>query len=439
MSGRLDGRGSRWYYRFRRFRPASLDFRARHGTLPPPGREHRRETETMLTCRYREKTLFVDSFPDLGHLRRLGRAGELACPECGRPVILRHGLIRRPHFAHRPGYAGGCHRAGESVEHLEAKRFLYHFLDEVYPGRVSVEVNLSGGLRPDVLLDLGGDLFPFEIQFSAMDDAAWRERNHAYRRMGLHPVWLIGRREPLPEPCRASLPCSIRFRKTEIHGMTPSPLVSRLFGTSKARIVHVIVAERQKDKSIRCTLFLVYAAPLLASLWLGFVVRLFPGGWELKEGRFTAPVENNERVLTEWHRLIRLRSSSAGGADVDKKEEERWRRSIPREVFDVYHRHSHLFLVGDRRVRMGLVTLYAELLHSAPEGTVITMDRALDVLRERGFLGGDDEELHRWSHETALLFWWLERERVLAPVQGEQAWRVVGRLPGEQTGGTQET
>lgn len=35
--------------------------------------------------------------------RRAGDNNELICEECGRPVLLRAGDIRQPHFAHKSG------------------------------------------------------------------------------------------------------------------------------------------------------------------------------------------------------------------------------------------------------------------------------------------------------------------------------------------------
>jgi hypothetical protein len=82
----------------------------------------------------------------LGRIRQAGRSGRLRCPVCQLPVLLRAGLIRVRHFAHKD--LGECPSQNESVAVLEARAALYSWLKSKFTRGVTVEKVLEGTRLP---------------------------------------------------------------------------------------------------------------------------------------------------------------------------------------------------------------------------------------------------------------------------------------------------
>ena len=62
-----------------------------------------------------------------------------------------------------------------------------------------MEEPVESGQKVDVLLDLDGQKFAFEIQFSEQDDEKWTERNVKFKSIGIVPIWILGYRKPIEE------------------------------------------------------------------------------------------------------------------------------------------------------------------------------------------------------------------------------------------------
>jgi hypothetical protein len=77
----------------------------------------------------------------LEQLRSMGRSDQLVCQGCLQPVRFRAGEIRHPHFAHK--HLQGCSFGKESPKILVARAILYRWLQQKYPGNVSIEKNFT--------------------------------------------------------------------------------------------------------------------------------------------------------------------------------------------------------------------------------------------------------------------------------------------------------
>lgn len=60
----------------------------------------------------------------IGNPRAVLKSGEVFCQNCGDPLIVKAGMIVRPHFAHYAACEGLYDAHPESPEHLAAKAFL---------------------------------------------------------------------------------------------------------------------------------------------------------------------------------------------------------------------------------------------------------------------------------------------------------------------------
>jgi hypothetical protein len=157
----------------------------------------------MLSCEYQGRKLIVDD-EDLDWLRKSGKNGELLCPECKEVVLLRKGTYFRPHFYHYRN--SNCALSNESEEHREAKRFILNLLLSKYgKENVFLEEIVESRQRVDVLLNMEGKKFAFEIQFSEQDNEKWVERNTKFKDINVVPIWILGYRKPIKELCVSHL------------------------------------------------------------------------------------------------------------------------------------------------------------------------------------------------------------------------------------------
>lgn len=114
------------------------------------------------------------------------------CPACQRPVQLRRGQVKVAYFAHYPG-ADCAVSEGETSEHLLGKRQLFSWLtNQGLSPRLEVFLPTICQ-RPDLLMKKNGRLVAIEFQCSPITVKSLHRRNAGYRRLGIHPVWLLGK------------------------------------------------------------------------------------------------------------------------------------------------------------------------------------------------------------------------------------------------------
>jgi Competence protein CoiA-like family len=126
------------------------------------------------------------------YARDAQKGGAYKCPGCLSGLVLKKGLIKIHHFAHRPGEL--CEFArGETQAHLEAKLAL-HAAFAPLGHRAEVEwpvEGLAGDRRADVFVwHLNGPKLAFELQHTAIGLAEIEERTAGYMAAGIAVVWL---------------------------------------------------------------------------------------------------------------------------------------------------------------------------------------------------------------------------------------------------------
>lgn len=133
--------------------------------------------------------------------RRVLKSGEWVCQLCGASLVVKAGLVVRPHFAH---YAAAECRTDyryhpESPAHREAKSHLAGLLRQHYAeytdAQIEYEVPIPEVKRvADILI-----VFPMgwrvahEVQLAAISLAELQERTEEYERAGIDVVWWLGK------------------------------------------------------------------------------------------------------------------------------------------------------------------------------------------------------------------------------------------------------
>jgi len=126
-------------------------------------------------------------------LREEARRGELICPVCKQPVVVRAGEIRIHHFAHRN--LGDCPMANEEGAVLLARSLLFRWLSTKYPGRVTIEQELPESSLPrpvDCWVETDdGKCFAYWILAKRSSDAKTRGLVDAMGETGALATWVL--------------------------------------------------------------------------------------------------------------------------------------------------------------------------------------------------------------------------------------------------------
>ena len=119
----------------------------------------------------------------------LQRKESYSCPGCQGVVLLKHGQVMCPHFAHKSLQDCQFFSENESAQHLSLKAALYKSLVN-HGEKVSIEKVLSEmGQIADLFV---GDSLALEVQCSRLSQQRLRERTCAYHQAGYEVRWLLG-------------------------------------------------------------------------------------------------------------------------------------------------------------------------------------------------------------------------------------------------------
>ena len=119
----------------------------------------------------------------------LNREESYCCPGCKGVVLLRHGQVMCPHFAHKSLQDCQFFSENESAQHLSLKAALYKSLVN-HGEKVRIEKVLSEmGQIADLFV---GDSLALEVQCSRLSQQRLRERTRAYHQTGYEVRWLLG-------------------------------------------------------------------------------------------------------------------------------------------------------------------------------------------------------------------------------------------------------
>ena len=119
----------------------------------------------------------------------LQRKEPYSCPGCQGVVLLKHGQVMCPHFAHKSLQDCQFFSENESAQHLSLKAALYKSLVN-HGEKVSIEkVLFEMGQIADLFV---GDSLALEVQCSRLSQQRLRERTCAYHQAGYEVRWLLG-------------------------------------------------------------------------------------------------------------------------------------------------------------------------------------------------------------------------------------------------------
>lgn len=116
--------------------------------------------------------------------------GPFVCPQCADEVILRKGMIKIPHFAHKP--LANCEfGTGESEAHRQCKTEIYDALLDLDYLKCEIEKPL-GKVRPDIYVESkqSGKKYAIEVQLSSLSLERIIARTLEYYRLGIYVLWL---------------------------------------------------------------------------------------------------------------------------------------------------------------------------------------------------------------------------------------------------------
>jgi competence protein CoiA len=125
---------------------------------------------------------------------------EIACHLCGGDLIIKSGLIRIKHFAHKPDSPCSCdyERHPESYEHLFFKKLLSIELGKEFKEYLNIKPTLEYPIHEvkriaDIVFEFpNGWLVAHEIQLSKISIEDLEKRTNDYRNAGVEIVWWLG-------------------------------------------------------------------------------------------------------------------------------------------------------------------------------------------------------------------------------------------------------
>lgn len=115
------------------------------------------------------------------------------CPSCQKPVFMKVGAYKQPHFSHYRQGACLTFSEGETAEHLAGKQLLAGWFE-----RQNIPYKLEASLpemqqRPDLLIFLKQPI-AIEFQCSPLSASKMKERTQGYLDNGYAVIWLVGKK-----------------------------------------------------------------------------------------------------------------------------------------------------------------------------------------------------------------------------------------------------
>lgn len=111
------------------------------------------------------------------------------CPECKERVIMKLGMEQTWHFSHKPSSVCSFHK-GETDDHRKGKEQIINWLKK-HGFDPKVEVYLKEiQRRPDILVEIDGKKYAFEIQRAAIPYTDFERRSADYAQLRIEPVWI---------------------------------------------------------------------------------------------------------------------------------------------------------------------------------------------------------------------------------------------------------
>jgi competence CoiA-like predicted nuclease len=132
------------------------------------------------------------------------KSGDCICQMCEAPLIVRSGLIRRPHFAHYGDCKTDYRYHPESIEHLSCKHEVAETLKRTFKSyadtKIAYEYRIPEIMRvADIMITFPmGWRVVHEIQLSSITSRELEERTNDYLSAKIDIVWWLGRSANTP-------------------------------------------------------------------------------------------------------------------------------------------------------------------------------------------------------------------------------------------------
>ncbi|MBS4212135.1 MULTISPECIES: competence protein CoiA [Neobacillus] len=124
-------------------------------------------------------------------LLSLRKSEEFICPVCGENVSLKLGEQRIFHFAHKKGSTCCEVYEAESINHIEGKLQLYHWLCMQKIPCILEFYDRKMQQRPDIMFEHNGQRFALEFQCSTLSEEIFWKRTKNYLEHHYTPLWII--------------------------------------------------------------------------------------------------------------------------------------------------------------------------------------------------------------------------------------------------------
>lgn len=124
-------------------------------------------------------------------LEAIRKKEEFYCRSCSEKMILKIGTQRIPHFAHEKG--SECTEYDrESEYHMSGKIKLFDWLSKqgLSPEMECYYPTIKQ--RADISFAYEGKTYCIEFQCSTISAEVFRKRTEGYRKLSLHPIWILG-------------------------------------------------------------------------------------------------------------------------------------------------------------------------------------------------------------------------------------------------------
>ncbi|MGD6872314.1 competence protein CoiA [Sutcliffiella horikoshii] len=125
-------------------------------------------------------------------VEHLTKGEQFFCPACHRTLQLKHGQVRKVHFAHMND---SCNASSESETnyHLEGKAKLYESLLHSNDKTTLEHYIPSTNQRADVYTESGNQKYAFEFQCSTIPKSEFSKRTQLYESSRIKPIWILGK------------------------------------------------------------------------------------------------------------------------------------------------------------------------------------------------------------------------------------------------------
>jgi len=140
------------------------------------------------------------------------------CPGCEKEVILKKGLKKISHFAHKPPVQCEWGNGESEIHHLIKQSIYEYLIVKSNCKNVQLERYL-GEVRPDVYAEIDETPVAIEIQKSNIDILTIQKRMRYYLVKGIYVIWIIPKEAPESSYNHGNFVCSPKQWEKYLHAL----------------------------------------------------------------------------------------------------------------------------------------------------------------------------------------------------------------------------